>query len=53
MIPMTPITAKVVKAISMSDIFINLRSIYKKTHDKKYTRSNYANREGIPGEFIW
>jgi len=31
MIPMTPITAKVVKAMSMSDIFINLRS---KSHHK-------------------
>lgn len=52
MIPTTPIIAKVVKAMSMSDIFINLRFVYKKTHYKEYARSNDSYPEGIPGEFI-
>lgn len=52
MIPMTPITAKVVKAMSMSVIFINLRSVYKETHYKEYACSNDSYPEGIPGEFV-
>jgi hypothetical protein len=51
-IPTTPITANVVKAMSMSDIFIYLRSIYEKPHDKECKCGNDSYPEGIPGEFV-
>ena len=52
MIPMMPITIKVVNAMSMFDIVIYLHSINKKSHDKEYTRHNKSYPKGMPGELI-
>jgi hypothetical protein len=47
--PITPITANVVKAMSMSDIFIDLRSINKKSHDY----DDFADIVAIFGEVVY